>query len=174
MIIKRGRIIFVIVVTWPGQDIDGNRTIKFFCPSIDSAEHHAVEAAEAVQNVIQRLFMDEDIQVVAATPNSGGGSSIQNIHPELVRLRVIGEKSKAANCSLHGLQKSLENAAKKTMGDQGMGCRSPSQTLYVFSILMDTLRGKGGGVKLLDRLWTIIADEVLINKRWRSYANENF
>ncbi len=63
---------------------------------------------------------------------------------------------------------SLENAAKKTMGDQGMGCQSPSQTLYVFSILMDTLRGKGGGVKLLDRLWTIVADEVLINKRWKS------
>ena len=41
-------------------------------------------------------------------------------------------------------------------------------------ILMDTLRGKGGGVKLLDRLWMIVADEVLINKRWRSYANENF
>jgi hypothetical protein len=56
--------------------------------------------------------MDEDIQVVAAMSDSGGGSSIQNIHHELVHLRVMGEESKAANCSLHGLQKSLENAAK--------------------------------------------------------------
>jgi hypothetical protein len=64
--------------------------------------------------------MDEDIQVVAATSHSGGGSLIQNIHPELVHLRVMGEESKAANCTLHGLQKLLENAAKKTMGNQGM------------------------------------------------------
>jgi hypothetical protein len=66
-----------------------------------------------MQNVIQRLFMDEDIQVVAATSDSGGESSIQNIHPGLVCLRVMGEESKAVNYSLHGLQKSLENAAKK-------------------------------------------------------------
>ncbi len=65
-----------------------------------------------MQNAIQCLFMDEDIQVVAAMSDSGGGSSIQNIHHELVHLRVMGEESKAANCSLHGLQKSLENAAK--------------------------------------------------------------
>ncbi len=78
--------------------------------------------------------MDEDIQVVVAMSNSGSGSSIQNIHPELVCLRVMGEESKAANCALHGLQKSLENADKKTIGNQGMGCQSPSQTLC----LLDT------------------------------------
>ena len=64
---------FFIVVAWPVRDTDGNRTVKFFCPSIDSAGHHAVEAAEAV-HVIKHLFVDENIQVVAATSNSGGGS----------------------------------------------------------------------------------------------------
>jgi hypothetical protein len=78
---------------------------------------------EAVQNVIQHLFMDEDIQVVAATSDSGCGSLIQNIHPELVRLRVMGEESKAANCSLCMVFRNhLRMQPKKTMGDQGMGC----------------------------------------------------
>ena len=67
---------FVVIVTWSGRDSNGNRTIKFFCLSIDLAGHHAVEAAKAVKNAIQQLFIDEDIKVVAATSDSGGGSSI--------------------------------------------------------------------------------------------------
>ena len=59
------------------------------------------------------------------------------------------------------------------MGNQGMGCRTPRQTLYVFLKLMEVLRSKGGGIKLIDTLWTIVNDEVLINDGWKSYANVN-
>ena len=51
---RAGQDHFVVVVVWAGLDENGNKTIKFFCPSIDSAGHTAKHAAEGVKNVMQR------------------------------------------------------------------------------------------------------------------------
>ena len=84
----------------------------------------------------------------------------------------MAEDSKVANCTLHGMQKSIENASVKTMGDQGMGCRCPTQMLYVFAKLTNTIR-KNGGIQLLDTLWSIVQDQLLENEEWMEKANNN-
>ena len=59
-------------------------------------------------------------------------------------MKIMDKDSKETNCSLHGMQKAVENASKNTMGDQGMGCRTPFQMLYVFSLLMKKIQIEGG------------------------------
>ena len=71
------------------------------------------------------------------------------------------------------MQKAIENVPKNTMGDQGMGCRTPFQMLYVFSLLMKKIRG-GGGIKMLDTLWSIVQHEIQENMKWQVEAESNF
>jgi len=171
---RAGQDHFVIIVTWAGRDNKGKRCLKFFCPSIDSAGHTSMESAEAVNNVVSRLFSAMGIEVVAATADAGGGGSIDNIRPELIRLGIMKKKNgKFANCVLHALNKALELAVKGTMGGEGLGCRSPTQMVFVFAKLMDHIRSKGG-VGVLDKLWETIRDELLVNDDWKHYSQMNF
>ena len=54
--------------------------------------------------------------------------------------------------------------SKKTMGHQGMGCRCPTQMLYVWSRLASTIREEGG-IKMLDTLWAIVQSEEQENEK---------
>lgn len=127
---------FVIVVIWSGLDKQGHPTYKYFCPSIDSAGHTAKQASDAIRNVLaQRL--KPGTEIFCATADAGGGGSIDNTYPILTdELKVMPKDSKETNCAIHGWQKALENASKLTMGDQGLGARSPFQMLWVFSKLI--------------------------------------
>ena len=87
-----------------------------------------------MKNVLER-FLPDNVVVEFITGDSGGGGAVQILHPKLVDMKVMLEYSKEANCQLHALQKSIKNPPKKTMGDQGMGCHSPTQMLYVWSKL---------------------------------------
>ena len=156
----------VVVIIWSGYDSDGNMTIKFFCPSIDRAGHKGQSAAEGVKAILDRFLGDEDIEAHVITGDAGGGASVQNLVTELAKLNII---VKETNCSLHGVQKALENASKKTLGDQGMGCRSPFQMLYLFALLMGKIRDDGG-ISLLDTLWAIVVDQMVNNEEWQSKA----
>ena len=82
------------------------------------------------------MISSDGINVKFLTGDSGGGGAIQYITPALMKMQIILEESEEANCTLHGMQKSIENASIKTMGDQGTGCRCPTQMLYVFAKLM--------------------------------------
>jgi hypothetical protein len=150
--------------------------LKFFCPSIDSAGHESAETADAVKNVIDRLFMAMDIKVIAATADAGGGGSIDNIRPQLIKLGIMDKNGKFANCSMHSFNKAVEIPIKETMGNEGLGVRSPTQMVFVFSTLMDHLRSKGGkgGREMLNRLWRIVGEEILIKPEWKQYAEDNF
>ena len=44
----------VVAICWPGLDTEDNRTIKFFCPSIDKAGHTAHQANKGVTVVLTR------------------------------------------------------------------------------------------------------------------------
>lgn len=134
---------FVTVLVWSGYK-DGKKTIKFVCPSIDSAGHSAKEAAEGVQSVVKRFLADDSIKVHCLLGDRGGGAAVQNLYPELVELGIMTDEDVEASCTIHGVQKSLENASKKTMGDQGLGSRTPFQMIYVFASLMKKLREMGG------------------------------
>lgn len=97
-----------------------------------------------MKNVIDRLFMAMDIKVIAATADAGGGGSIDNIRPELIRLGIMDKNGKFTNCVQHSFNKAIEIPIKETMGGEGLGVRSPTQMVFVFSTLMDHLRSKGG------------------------------
>ena len=159
---------FVVVIIWSGKDENGNDTLKFFCPSIDNAGHSGANAAEAMQKVLDRFLADEEIEAHVLTGDAGGGAAVQNLTKELKKLGII---VKETNCSLHGVQKSLENGSKKTLGDQGMGCRTPFQMLYLFALLMGKIREEGG-ISHLDTLWAVIVEELQTNESWQKVASE--
>jgi len=171
---RAGQDHLVIIIVYPGVDSNGRRTLKFFCPSIDSAGHESAETADAVKNVIDRLFMAMDIKVIAATADAGGGGSIDNIRPELIRLGIMDKNGKFTNCVQHSFNKAIEIPIKETMGGEGLGVRSPTQMVFVFSTLMDHLLRSKGGRDTLNRLWKIVGEEILIRPEWRQYAEYNF
>lgn len=165
---------FVVVVCWSGYDSDDKRTLKFFCPSIDSAGHSALQAAKAVETVMKRFLGDGDITIHCASGDAGGGASIQKLYPKLTDLGVMDkDTSKEANCSIHGIQKALENASTETMGDQGLGVRSPWQMVYTFASLMKKIREEGG-VSKLDEFWSIVQDQIQSNSEWASIGEGKF
>lgn len=165
---------FVIVLVWSGYDSKAQPTYKYRCLSVDSAGHSAEDASKALKRVLKRS-LDPETEVFVATADSGGGGAIQHCYPEWLvnKLDVMKEDSKDANCAIHGIQKSLENASKLAMGDQGLGVRSPFQMLFVFSKLMSEIR-KVGGKKLLDKLWAAVNDQFHGNEEWEQYAKANF
>ena len=112
----------VIVICSAGLDADGQITIKNFCSSINKAGHTVKQAADAVKNVLDR-FLPDDVAAEVITGDSGEGGAVQHLHPKLVELDVMNKEIKKANCQLHALQKFIKNPSKKSMGDQGMGCR---------------------------------------------------
>ena len=92
----------------------------------------------------------------------GGGRAVQHTYPKLLEMGIMTKASKEGPCTLHGNKKALENASKKTMGDQGLGICSPFQMLYFFSLLTDKIRSIGG-VGLFDELWSVVLEEVKNN-----------
>lgn len=145
---------FVIVICWAGKDKDGKRTLKFFCPSIDKVGHSAKQAANGVKKVLERLSVGgRKIKAKVLTSDAGGGGAVQHLYKELKELGIMTDEDKETNCALHGMQKAIENASKNTMGDQGMGCRTPFQMLYIFAALMSSLKEQGG-LKYVDTMWS--------------------
>ena len=159
---RAGQDHFVTVLVWSGRDSNGSRTLKFFCPSIDLAGHTAQEAADGVKNVWGRFLGGGEIKLQALMGDRGGGGAVQHTYPKLVEMKIMTEDGKEGPCTLHGNQKALENASKKTMGDQGLGIRSTFQMLYVFSALTGKIRSLGG-VGLFDTLWGVVMEELKTN-----------
>ena len=166
---------FMVVVCWAGKNKKGHKTYKHFCPSIDHAGHSAQEAADAIKNVIEKFLGHDEVavEVDSILGDSGGGGAVQHLYKiihemEIMdnkpEMKIMDDESEDANCSLHGMQKAIENESKNTMGNQGMCCRIPFQMLYVFSLLMKKIRG-GGGIKMLDTLWLIVQHEIQENTK---------
>ena len=151
---------------------EGGKTYKYFCPSIDSVGHTAEKASEALKNVLERT-LGSDVEVFCATADSGGGGSIDNTYPLLQILKVMAMDSKETNCAIHGLHKALGNPSKLTMGDQGLGTRSPFQMLWVFVKMMSEIRERGG-IQLIDQLWEAANRELIENDEWKQHTKEKF
>ena len=165
---RAGQDHFVVLFVWAGKDENGEMTLKSFCPSIDKAGHSTEAAAKGVQSVVQR-FLGDEVAVFTILGDAGGGGAVQHLHPKLIEMEVMAESSKLANCSLHGMQKAVENASKNTMGDQGMGNRCPAQLVNVFSSLMAKLREEGGP-SCVDTVWVIVQNELQSNSDWEEDA----
>ena len=45
-----------------------------------------------------------------------------SLYKNICEMKIMVDESKDANCSLHDMQKAIENALKNTMGDQGICC----------------------------------------------------
>jgi hypothetical protein len=92
----------------------------------------------------------------SATSDSGGGGAIQNVYPELLKLGMFDAEQSAINhCELHAMNKPLENALKKALGDSGIGHNSPWQLLYLSDIFLDQLVAELG-LKRVNEIWAEI------------------
>ena len=50
---------FSIVICWARRDGDVKRTVKCFCPIIDTTGHTAQKTADDVKNVLDRFLSDD-------------------------------------------------------------------------------------------------------------------
>lgn len=113
------------------------------------------------------------IDMVGLTGDRGGGASIQNMFPAMKRRRIMSQTSIATSCTLHGKSKPLENAWTSAMGRQGIGCRSPSQMMYVFSLFQKAVKQE---VKLkgLQQFVGELINKLLSDAGMQTEANKNF
>jgi hypothetical protein len=115
--------------------------------------------------------LGSDVEVFCATADSGGGGSIDNTYPLLQSLKVMAMDSKETNCAIHCLHKALENLSKLTMGDQGLGTRSPFQMLWVCAKMMSEIHERGG-IQLIDRQWEATNRELIENDEWKQHTKK--
>ena len=76
-----------------------------------------MHATKGIKSVMERFLINVSIELI--TGDFGGGGAVQHLHPQPVVGEIMSEDSKETNCTLHGMQKSIENAPKLTMEDQG-------------------------------------------------------
>ena len=99
---------------------------------ISTATSPPNDSGETLGEIIHRRSRKRKVDMIGLTGDRGGGANIQNMHPAMKVRRLMGQTSIATSCTLHGSSKSYENAWTSTMGKQGIGCRSPSQMMFVF------------------------------------------
>ena len=70
------------------------------------------------------------------------------------------------------MNKCIENATKYTFGDQGLGKSTAPQLLYNALTLYTKIRSMGG-LKLLDKQFTKVAEKIDADEKWQQEAKKN-
>ena len=73
-------------------------------------------------------------------------------------------------CIQHGMNKSLEISCVDALGKQGIGHRTTWQMIYLFSLLLKSVR-KQFGTKNLDNMWAMTVDKLMNDAKWQSEAS---
>ena len=171
---------FVKILVWAGwEDKEKTRKIiKFHCLDVDTSAHDADGCAEAVKNSLEEFSGLDGFKVTVITGDAGGGASVHNLLPALVKANVVDADTAKINCLMHALNKCLEAAGQDTFGQQGMNKRTPYQLLYVFNQLWKAIKEEGGnkldGKKYLDEIYSIVVDKLLNDESWQNEAKKNF
>ena len=71
-----------------GRDENGKRVIKYFCLDVDKSSHSAKDCADAISVSMKKLRVAgleiHTFEFHAITGDTGGGGTVQHIHPPLV------------------------------------------------------------------------------------------
>ena len=120
-------------------------------------------------------MIDNDVEIIALTGDSGGGAASHFLVEELIKLGVMPAKphSKMLACDLHNFVKPLEVACVDTWGGQGIGSKSPFQMVWLFVRMMKMLRGEVGRDGL-DDMWGSTILKMRTDPTWTNLASANF
>jgi hypothetical protein len=108
---RKGKGFFAKLLIYTKKEGD-EWTLKFVCLDLDDCDHTAKGAAEAIKKSIARwgLELDVDIIVKLLTGDAGGGAAVQNLHPALIGINVMGLSSRSVRCLMYALNKAFEVA----------------------------------------------------------------
>jgi hypothetical protein len=154
---RKGSEHFLKVISWGGINELGDKVIKSYCIDSNCCSHSAKESAKSIKEMGDLIhLLVPYIIYSSATSDSGGGGAIQNVYPKLLKLGMFdAEQSPINYCELHAMNKPLENALKKALGDSGIGHNSPWQLLYLSDIFLDQLVAELG-LKRVNEIWAEI------------------
>jgi hypothetical protein len=138
---RKGQDHLVKVLSYPDMTKSGHLTIGNFCLDVDQGGHTTIDAAEAIKlsvlpflDILNRFINDDEgsgVKLSVITGDAGGGASVQYLHPELMKLKLMGDDSKRLSCDMHNLNKAFEIACTDSWGRQGIGHNTVYQMLYL-------------------------------------------
>jgi len=80
----------LIVISCLGLNGNGEKTLKFFGPSINQAGHNSEAAAKGVKHAINQFLGDDVVSVTRIMEDSGGGGgeAVQHLDPKLIDFKL--------------------------------------------------------------------------------------
>ncbi|KAK1733485.1 hypothetical protein QTG54_015773 [Skeletonema marinoi] len=178
LVIKRSGIEhFVKILVWTGwadPKKKDRKVLMFHCLDVDASAHDAEGCAAAVKRSLEEFTGLDGFKVTAVTGDAGGGASVHNLLPQLIKCGAVEKSAAKINCVMHGLNKCLESAGQDTFGGQGVNKRTPFQLLFVFNQLWKAIKEEGGGKKYLDSIYSVVVNKLLNDGDWQCEAKKNF
>lgn len=172
---RKGQDHLVKLLSFPNLTNTGDHTIDFLCLNVDSAGHSTEDASSAIASDVSalleilRIFLGPEVKLSVITGDAGGGASVQNLHPALMKNGTMDEKSKRLSCDMHNLNKALETACVDTWGRQGIGHKTPFQMIWLFIRILKHVR-KDLSRKYLDKVWAATVKYLRENADWKNTA----
>jgi hypothetical protein len=171
---RKGKGFFAKLLIYTKKEGD-EWTLKFVCLDLDDCDHTAKGAAEAIKKSIARwgLELDVDIIVKLLTGDAGGGAAVQNLHPALIGINVMGLSSRSVRCIMHDLNKAFEVACLDCFGSQGINHRGVTQ-MYWLVVQMFMCIKLQGGLKLLDEYYNLALAKLRSSDAWKAEGDTKF
>lgn len=132
----------VKMIVWSSWDTKKKKhVLRHFILDVNRGGHTAVAAANTIHKSLQALHIDDlDIEYSYICGDSGGGTGVHKLHPELTEIGTMPETSLFANCVLHPLNISYESTSKNGLGDQGMNKYTPFQMCFLGILMLKTVK----------------------------------
>jgi len=121
--------------------------------------------------ILNDMIEDVEVKISLLTGDGGGGAAAHRLHKELIQNAVMEETSKKLICDMHNFFKPLEIACVDAWGRQGIGHRTPFQTVWLFVKLLKTVR-KSVGRKGLNDMWANVVDKLRNDDTLQTMARE--
>ncbi len=174
---RKGQNHLVKLLSFPQLTDTGELTIGNICLDVDSGGHTTNDAANAIAhsmnhflNILQ-TFVSEDVKISAITGDAGGGASVQNLHPALIKREVMGNDSKRLSCDMHNFNKAFEIACTDTWGGQGIGHNTVFQASYLFLRIIKHVRNEYSRTLCHDA-WGMTTHRLRTDPVWQFKAHQ--
>ena len=173
---RKGQDHLVKLLSYPSKKDNGSLTISHLCLNVDSAGHSAEEASDAIAksvsfytDILKGLNGGKEVKLSVITGDSGGGASVQQLHPKLINNKTMCKYSKRLACDLHNMNKALEVACVETWGKQGIGHRTPYQMYWLWNKIFKLSRenlGRDG----VNEAWYTTINNLRGSRNWQTTA----
>ena len=162
--------------SFPDRTSTGELSIGNFCLDVNSGGHMTDDAANSIALSVTPFFAIlnrflGDVKLAVITGDTGGGASVQNLHPALKTRKLMDSHSKRLSCDMHNLNKAFEVACTDTWGRQGIGHNTIFQMLYLRSRI-HKLIGKDYTHELYSKAWSMIVSQLRDDEAWQTIARK--